>query len=90
VALLLNFACANKYIDRVVVGVDSHAHLVEIVNAQNSLGKKTRAVLEQLYTFKEDNERLYSLLSGKRQRQNEHRCNYTGEGWFNPASGGLA
>jgi aryl-alcohol dehydrogenase-like predicted oxidoreductase len=54
-ALLVDFALANEDIDRVVIGVDGIDNLQEIV-ASAGESRKSKRVMDDLRTFKEDNE----------------------------------
>jgi len=57
VALCLNFAVLNRFIDRVVVGVDNIANLNEIVYSLKSTADVKR-IFNELLNFKEDDEAI--------------------------------
>jgi aryl-alcohol dehydrogenase-like predicted oxidoreductase len=57
VALCLNFAILNKFVDRVVVGVDSSENLKEIVSSGNYI-KDIEDVYDDLRSFKVNDEKI--------------------------------
>lgn len=66
VALCLNFAALNKYIDKVVVGVDSLDNLKEIVSSLDYISG-VRKILDEVSSFREDDENTILPLNWKVQ-----------------------
>ena len=66
VALCLNFVALNESIDKVVVGVDSLNNLKEIVSSLDYMNG-VRNILQELYSFREDDEYMILPLNWKVQ-----------------------
>ncbi|MDD5194074.1 MAG: aldo/keto reductase [Candidatus Omnitrophica bacterium] len=57
VALCVNFAALNEFIDKIIIGVDSLGNLKEIVSSRNYTSN-VEEVLSQLATLREDDETM--------------------------------
>jgi aryl-alcohol dehydrogenase-like predicted oxidoreductase len=64
VALCLDFAILNRFVDRVVVGVDSMDNLKEIISSPNYL-TAVENILPKLYHFREDDENMILPINWK-------------------------
>jgi aryl-alcohol dehydrogenase-like predicted oxidoreductase len=56
-SLCLNFVTLNKFVDKVIVGIDSLEHFQEIMQL-NKDQPKVESILERLDTFRVDNEEV--------------------------------
>lgn len=56
-ALCLNFAVLNRFIDKVIVGVDSIENFTEIIDSSEHI-PVTRNVYEDFFCFREDDEKI--------------------------------
>jgi len=66
-SLCLNFVYLNKYIDKVIVGVDSIANIKELIAALDDI-LKVENVYEDLFSLKEDNERIILPFNWKKEK----------------------
>ena len=64
VALCLDFAILNRFVDRVVVGVDGMENLKEIISSPNYL-TAVENIRPMLYHFKEDDENMILPINWK-------------------------
>lgn len=64
VALCRDFAILNRFVDRVVVGVDSMDNLKEIISSPNYL-TAVENILPKLYHFREDDENMILPINWK-------------------------
>lgn len=71
-ALCVNFAVLNRFIDRIVVGVDNIANLNEIVYSLESTADVKR-IFDELLNFKEDDEKIILPLKWEQGARYENR-----------------
>ena len=56
-ALCFNFIAINRYVDKIIIGVDRLEHLEEIITTLDYMSK-VRSVIDQLFPLREDNEEI--------------------------------